>query len=359
MYAILDIETTGGRYNEEGITEIAIHKFDGNDLIDSFISLVNPEKKIQPFVANLTGINNKMLRNAPKFYEVAKRIVEITDGCVMVAHNASFDYRILRTEFSRLGYDFEIPTLCTIELSKILIPDLETYSLGKLCRKIGIPVSDRHRANGDAHATIKLFEILLQKDKDKIIVKSTIRSGNKRDLSKKLLTILDELPNDSGVFYFHRYNGDILYVGKGGNIKKIVNQIFLRSSKKARILFKELTSVTYDITGSELIAQLRYYEEINIHKPKFNKRSKIEIKYTNYSNENMILIDKGRILSEKSVILIQDNQYKGFGYTDLNYQINNIEVLKNLISTSNGHKALNNIIIKYLKNKPVEKIIRF
>ena len=109
MYAILDIETTGGQFNEEGITEIAIYKFDGHEIVDQFISLVNPEKPIQPFVIKLTGINNAMLRSAPKFYEVAKRIIEITQDCIVVAHNSSFDYRILRTEFSRLGYDYIRP----------------------------------------------------------------------------------------------------------------------------------------------------------------------------------------------------------------------------------------------------------
>ena len=104
MYAILDIETTGGKYNEEGITEIAIYKFDGNEVVDQFISLINPERDIQPFVVKLTGINNKMLRNAPKFYEVAKRIIEITEDCILVAHNAEFDYRILSLEFERLGF---------------------------------------------------------------------------------------------------------------------------------------------------------------------------------------------------------------------------------------------------------------
>jgi DNA polymerase-3 subunit epsilon len=359
LYAIIDIETTGGRYNEEGITEIAIHKYDGEEIIDSFVSLLNPEKEIQRYVVNLTGINNKMLIKAPKFYEVAKRVVEITEGCILVAHNASFDYRILRTEFRRLGYDFEIPTLCTIELSKMLIPGLDSYSLGKLCHKIGIAVSDRHRANGDALATVKLMQILLQKDKEKIIVKNTVKIGNKRDLSKKLLTILDELPIYTGVFYFHKYNGDILYIGRGHNIKKVVNQIFLRTSKKARIMFKELVSVTFENTGSELIAQIKYCEEINIHSPKFNKRSKTKSKYTNYSNENMILIDKGRTLAEKSVILVENNKYKGFGYADLSYQINNLEVLKSLISTTNNYAEQNNLIIKYLKNKPIEKIVRF
>ncbi len=359
MYAIIDIETTGGRYNEEGITEIAIHKFDGIGIIDSFASLVNPEKEIQPFVVNLTGINNKMLRNAPKFYEIAKRVVEITNDCVLVAHNASFDYRILRTEFRRLGYEFDIPTLCTVELSKIIIPGLESYSLGKLCRKIGIPVSDRHRANGDALATLKLLQILLQKDKEKIIVKNTIKTGNKRDLSKKLLTLLNDLPLETGVFYLHRHNGEILYIGKGKNIKKIVNQVFLRTSNKSRSLLKEMTSISFDLTGSELIAQLKFNEEIIIHKPKFNKNSKPKIKYTKYSNENMILIDKGRVISEKSVILIENNDYQGFGYADLEHQIHNLDILKTLITSTNNHKNQNSTIIKYLKNQTIEKIIRF
>jgi len=359
LYAIIDIETTGGKYNEEGITEIAIHKFDGMDILDSFVSLVNPEKEIQPFVVNLTGINNKMLRNAPKFYEVAKRIVEITNGCVLVAHNTSFDYRILRTEFRRLGYDFDIPTLCTVELSKLLIPGLDSYSLGKLCRNIGIPVSDRHRADGDALATVKLLKILLQKDKDKIIVKKTIKTGNKRDLSKKLLTILEDLPLDTGVFYLHKYNGDILYIGKGKNIKKEVNNIFLRTTNRCRSLLKEMSSISFDITGSELIAQLRFNDEIENHKPRFNNKTKAKIKFTNYSNKNMILIDKGRVVSEKSVILIENNDYQGFGYADLKYQINDLDILKNIITNTNNHKNQNNTIISYLKHQTIEKIIRF
>ena len=167
MYAILDIETTGGKYNEEGITEIAIYKFDGHEVVDQVISLVNPERPIQPFVVGLTGINNDMLRNAPKFYEIAKRILEITQDCILVAHNAKFDYRILRTEFRRLGYEYERESLCSVELSKKLLPGHASYSLGKLTKALGIPISSRHRADGDAIATVKLFKLLLQKDVDK------------------------------------------------------------------------------------------------------------------------------------------------------------------------------------------------
>jgi len=143
LYAILDIETTGGKFNEEGITEIAIYKFDGHTVIDQFISLINPEKPIQEFVVQLTGINNKMLRNAPKFFEVAKRIIEITKDSILVAHNAEFDTRILKTEFDRLGYEYQRNSICTVELSGKLIQDEKSYSLGKLCKSLGIPMSDR------------------------------------------------------------------------------------------------------------------------------------------------------------------------------------------------------------------------
>lgn len=359
MYAIIDIETTGGQFNEEGITEIAIHKFDGNDIIDSFISLINPEKEIQPFVVNLTGINNNMLRGAPKFFEVAKRIIEITSNCILVAHNTSFDYRILKTEFRRLGYNFEVPTLCTVELSKKLMPDLESYSLGRLCRNIGIPVTERHRANGDALATVKLLQLLLLKDVGKEIIKSSVKTGNSRDLSQKLLGILDDLPSKTGVFYFHDIKGEILFLGKGRNIRKMVNQIFLQTTKKSKSLLKELSSITFEITGSELISNLKYHEEAMLHKPKYNKliiRSKSEKKF---SNENMILIDRGRHISEKSVILIENNLYKGYGYTDLSYQVHNIEILRNIISEPKNIKNQNSIITSYLQKNQIEKYIRF
>lgn len=274
MYTILDIETTGGKYNEEGITEIAIHKFDGHEIIDEFISLVNPEKEIQPFVVNLTGINNKMLQTAPKFHEVAKRIVEITQDTVLVAHNAQFDYRILRTEFRRLGYNFERKTLCTVDLSKTLLPEAESYSLGKLVRSLGIPVSDRHRANGDAIATLKLFKLLLSKDTDKSIVKSVIRKESQGELSERQLDMVEQMPSDTGVFYMHNKEGEIIYLAKSNNIKKRVNDLFTHSSPKARHLQKESKKITFEKTGSELVALLKEYEEHRRNRPKYNERGR-------------------------------------------------------------------------------------
>jgi DNA polymerase III subunit epsilon len=359
LYAILDIETTGGKFNEEGITEIAIYKFDGHQIVDQFVSLVNPEKEIQPFVVNLTGINNGMLRNAPKFYEIAKRIVEITTNCVLVAHNANFDNRILTTEFRRLGFEFERKTLCTVELSQKLIPELPSYKLGKLCRSLGIPVASRHRAEGDAIATVQLFKHLLNKDAAKEIVKKAIKTDNGRKLAPKLLNILDNLPSNEGLFYVHNSKSEILYIGKGKNIKKATNQLFLRTSKKAITIQNNVVSVSYAETGSPLISELKYTEEVKINKPKFNYSIKNSTEKIKFSNENLLVIDKGRNLGEKSVILIENNQFKGFCFTDLSYQITNIEVLRTLISPMRNSAQNRYIIKKYLQKNSVEKLIRF
>lgn len=286
-YAILDIETTGGKYNQEGITEIAIYQFDGHQVTDRLISLVNPEREIQEFVVRLTGINSKMLRNAPKFYEIAKRIIEITQDCILVAHNAGFDYRILRTEFRRLGYDYQRKTLCSVELSQKLIPNKKSYSLGKLVRSLGIPVSDHHRANGDAMATLELFKLLLEKDTQKDIIKQAIKSDSENQLSKKLLQIIDELPSKIGIYYIYDRNGNILYIGKNKNIKKRVNTHFLSKSSTDKQIQKQVSNVTYELTGNLLIAQLKEEKEIKESNPKYQKkRPKSTIKYALYSKED-------------------------------------------------------------------------
>lgn len=451
MYAILDIETTGGKYNEEGITEIAIYKFDGHKIVDQFSSLINPEKPIQPFVVNLTGINNDMLRQAPKFYEVAKRIIEITDGCVVVAHNAQFDNRILTTEFDRLGYAYEKETLCTVELAKKLIPDMPSYSLGKLVRSLGIPLSDRHRAQGDAKATVALFKMLLAKDTSKEIITETVRKDPKRQLEPKLLDIIENVPSETGVYYMHNEAGEIIYIGKSKNIKKRLMQHFTNDNKKSKKIQLEVKSVTFEKTGSELIALLKESEEIKQNKPLFNRalrrtlfthqlnsfvdekgyinlkiekadgRKKAITTFSNYQqaksslfkiteenqlcqkltglydtkkqcfnytikecygacidkepiadynnrvnaflekcsyeNQNMLIIDRGREIEERSVVLIENGVYKGYGFYNLNYQINNPEILKSIINPMQNNRDAQHIIQNYLRKNSVLKTV--
>ena len=453
MYAILDIETTGGQFNEEGITEIAIYKFDGHEIVDQFISLVNPEIPIQPFVVKLTGINNAMLRSAPKFFEVAKRIIEMTNDCVLVAHNADFDYRILRTEFRRLGYDFNIKTLCTVELSKRLLPEQTSHSLGKLVRALGIPMADRHRASGDAMATVKLFKMLLDKDLNKEIVKELIKFEVKKGIAPKLMDIVESLPSKTGVYYIHKEDGGIIFIGKSRNIKKRVNQHFTGITKSAKKIQNEVFTVTFEETGSELIALLKESEEIKIHRPIYNRmspksnfswsvyaekdangylnlklqkkdRRKKEIKsYTSqqegkeallrisshyrlcqkltglyetkthclqhttnecdgacvekitpeeynlrvqafidknsFDNKTLAILDRGRTVSERSAILVENGVYKGYAFYDLNYQINTIEILRNIIIPMQNNPDTRNSIQSYLRKAKTIKIINF
>ncbi|MDG1039693.1 MAG: exonuclease domain-containing protein [Polaribacter sp.] len=359
MYAILDIETTGGKFNEEGITEIAIYKFDGYQVIDQLITLVNPEKEIQPFVVQLTGINNKMLRNAPKFHEVAKRILEITEDCIVVAHNSSFDYRILKTEYNRLGYQFKRDTLCTVELSRKLIPDKPSYSLGKLCKTLGIPMSDRHRASGDALATIQLFKLLLAKDVDKTIIENAIKHFDSKKVTEKITRLLEDIPTDMGVYYLHKDNGEIIFMGKGNNIKNEITNQFLKTTKRGIKIQEKTTSVSYEFTGNILLTNLKYYIELDANKPKYNLKSKKRIHPEEFNSDNMLLIDKGRTIEEHTVIVIENNEVLGYCFTNLAFQENQLEILKEMLTPVKNKKLAKTLIKNYLKNKSRTKIQRF
>lgn len=165
MYAIIDVETTGGKRNEEALIDIAIFRYNGNKVVDEFSSLVNPEKPILLYVQKLTGINTNLLSSAPKFDTLAEHVATITSDAILIGHNISFDYYILKLEFNKLGISFKRNTIDTLELSRRLFPNETYYSLGKLCRSIGIPIKNRHTARGDAQATLELFQHLLKIEK--------------------------------------------------------------------------------------------------------------------------------------------------------------------------------------------------
>lgn len=358
LYAILDIETTGGKFNEEGITEIAIYKFDGHTTIDQFISLVNPEKPIQEFVVKLTGISNKMLKNAPKFYEIAKRIIEITTDCILVAHNTSFDYRILCTEFDRLGYRFNRNTLCTVELSQKLIINQPSYSLGKLIKSLGIPMTDRHRASGDALATVQLFKLLLEKDINKTIIQGAIKYFDRSVQKEKLKFLIDETPAIQGVFYIHDINGKVIYLGKGKNIKTEVNKLFLKVTKRALKIQERVETISFDKTGNDLFTSLKYNVQLDVLSPKFNVREQQKLIAKDFNNDDFIIIDKGRTIDEHAIILIENNEVFGYGFTNLNYQENKLDILKSILTPIDNKIKTKNIIKYYLNKNKVHKIIR-
>lgn len=357
-FAIVDVETTGGQPVDEKITEIAVYKFDGHEVVDKFVSLVNPERPIQDFVIKLTGITNHMVSRAPKFHEIAKRLVEITEDCTFVAHNVDFDYKIIRKEFRNLGYNFDKNTLCTVKLSKKLIPGLPSYSLGKLCKSLGIAIFDRHRAEGDAFATVKLFELLLQKDSEKTIISDQIIDFGSFFQKEKFQTVIQKMPDKVGVFYIHQLNGRIMYIGKGKNMKSRLNQFLASKSKKSSTILSKMADVSFDETGNFVMARLKFNQEVAQHQPKYNSNYLNFSDSVEFNHPDMILIGEGRNVAEKSVILIENNQLNSYGYVDLDYQIEHLDILKNVLSPLADSRDNRFIVKSSLMKSRFQKIIR-
>ncbi|MDP2423675.1 MAG: exonuclease domain-containing protein [Bacteroidales bacterium] len=271
MFAVIDIETTGTSAQRGRITEIAIYVFDGNKVIDSFVSLVNPECPIPYFITRLTGISDYMVADAPRFCEIARKVVEMTENNVFVAHNVSFDYNFVREEFRRLGYEYRREKLCTVSLSRKLIPGHRSYSLGSICQDLGIEIEHRHRAAGDAKATVNLLVHLL-KINDQPTGSPRVR------ISSPEHTLVRSLPETTGVYYLINEQDEIIYIGKSLNIRKRVNNHLLQCNTRRTIEMKNSTvSVSYTETGSELLALLLESQEIKNQMPLYNRRQRRQL----------------------------------------------------------------------------------
>jgi DNA polymerase-3 subunit epsilon len=275
-YAIIDVETTGGTAERERITEIAIVLHDGIKIMETFTSLVNPERTIPYNITQITGITQEMVENAPKFYEIAKKIVEITQDAIFVAHNVRFDYSFVREEFRRLGYTFVRKQLCTVRLTRQAFPDLGSYSLGNLIIHFGIEVSARHRALADTLATTYIFERILDLEQGVTVVSDMINRGIKEaNLPKNIsLDRLHDLPELCGIYYMYDDAGSIIYIGKSINIQKRIFEHFTDKTEKGLKLFNSVHDISYEVTGSELVALLLESAEIKKHLPRINRAQK-------------------------------------------------------------------------------------
>jgi len=277
MFAIIDIETCGGKFEfQRGhIIDICILIHDGLQVVDKFSTLINPQCNITPFFTKLSGITNEMVQDAPTFPQVAKKIVEMTEGKIFVAHNVGFDYGFVKSEFAALGYKYKRETLCTVRLSRKLIPGKLSYSLGNLCDSMGIENKARHRAEGDAEATAILFNRLLElKAMDPQYKNKGVEEIMTRRVDKIKEYILKKLPEACGVYYFMGKGGEIIYIGKSGNMYNRALSHFNTHEKKGKKMLNELYNVDFVLTGSELIALLLESEEIKKHKPKYNRMRK-------------------------------------------------------------------------------------
>ncbi len=234
MYAIVDIETTGGYAANNAITEVAIVLHDGNRELKRYETLVNPAMTIPRYVQALTGITDEMVADAPYFNEIAPFIFEWLQGAVFVAHNVNFDYSFLKHQLKACGFDLDSKKLCTVRLSRKAFPGAPGYSLGKICAHLGISIPNRHRAGGDADATVLLLEKILAAGAQEHI-NTMLRGKNKEQYLPLHLPAeqIERLPNRAGVYYFHDQKGKVIYVGKAKNLRKPGDQPFSRIINRA------------------------------------------------------------------------------------------------------------------------------
>ena len=273
MYAIVDIETTGGYAGNHRITEVAILHHDGKKVTDRYRTLINPGREIPAFITALTGIDSQMVKDAPLFEEVAEELMERLNDRIFVAHNAQFDYGFLKREFEQAGFRWNSPRLCTVRLSRKIIPGLRSYSLGRLSEHLNVTISGRHRAWGDAEATARIFSILQERDTGGEIPKALKRNSGEMALPPNLSReVFDRLPHATGVYYFHDAQGKVIYVGKAIDIRKRIAGHFTGTAAEwnrsnIRTLIHD---ITFEITGDELVALIFEAMEIQRLWPKFN-----------------------------------------------------------------------------------------
>lgn len=456
MFALIDIETCGGKYEHKkgAIIDICILIHDGLQVVEKFSTLVNPQCYISPFYTRLSGITNEMVEDAPTFAEIAKKVLEMTEDKIFVAHNVGFDYGFVKAEFASLGYKYKRETLCTVRLARKILPKRISYSLGHLCASLGIEIDGRHRAEGDVVATAKLFDLLLRLKAEHPKYKNIgVQEIMARRIDKIKEYILKKIPEECGVYYFRNKEGEIIYIGKSVNMYNRALSHFNTDEKKGKKMLNDLYNVDYVQTGSELIALLLESEEIKKHKPKYNRMRKADVfthsidtwrdkqgiinfkiipfedaenpllsfttyftarerldswidehelcmrycglvseeaicfnhqikkckgicageeeitlynqraekilKEYSFKDDSFVVIDKGRNIEEKSVVLIENRKYVGYGFIDQSIQANSIEEIRDIVQGKTYYPDMNDLVRGWLKNKNPFKILSF
>lgn len=322
MYVITDIETTGLNPRWDRITEISMIAFDGENVTEEFSTLINPERLIPAQITQLTGITTSMVEKAPKFYEIARKIVEFTEGKIIVGHNIQFDYNFLRAEFQHLGYEFTRKTLCTVKLSKKLFPGFRSYGLGNLCKSLNIQVNDRHRAAGDAMATVEVFRKLLMMEGKNGQSFQDVSAIPFKDLNPVLKRqTIENLPESCGVYYLFNEKKELIYVGKSLNIRKrIIEHLRKPNGIRVNDMRQHITDISYELTGSELIALLMESAEIKLHQPLFNRQQRKTLFNTGlyyfFNEAGYCCFTVEKVKSDKNPIALFTSKMSARGYLE-------------------------------------------
>ncbi|MEI9919158.1 MAG: exonuclease domain-containing protein [Bacteroidota bacterium] len=456
MYAIVDIETTGGYAEKHRVTEIAIYHHDGMQITDHYKTLINPGRTIPHFITGLTGINYEMVKEAPSFADIAEEVMGWLKDRVFVAHNAHFDYSFLKKEFEDTDLAWNTKKLCTVRLSRKIIPGLDSYGLGRLAESLGIKIPDRHRAGGDALATARIFDILLKRDQQGVIAKALRRNSGETILPPNLpKEDFDQLPARPGIYYFLDARGHVIYVGKAINIKKRIAGHFTGEAREwnRSNIRNEIHHITWELTGSELIALILEAQEIRRLWPKYNLAQKYRVEewgvfdyedrngYLRFSvnvvnrgtrplitfsnkgdawnfmwekvrthdlcpklsglqlakglcfshqsgsckgacqgvettkkynkraqqaidsffekGKTMAIFGKGRSAEERSVVLVENGNYSGFGYFSDDVIVGDLDSARTIIKPAKENRIVQNLVNSFLQNPKGAELITF
>jgi DNA polymerase-3 subunit epsilon len=290
LYAIVDIETTGGYAASHGITEISVFIHDGTKVVKHFETLINPQQSIPRYITSLTGIDDAMVEDAPRFDDIAETLYDLLNENIFVAHNVNFDYSFIKHQLKNSGFELTAKKLCTVRLGRKIFPGMPSYSLGNLCRALNISIENRHRAGGDAKATVILFEHYLSNNGELFINEMLKKSSKDQWLPLHLdKKAIDQLPSKPGVYYFHNNKDKIVYVGKAINIKKRVSSHFTHNDpdRKRQNFLRNIHKITCKECANELEALVFESTEIKRLWPLYNRSQKQPLqKYALYHFED-------------------------------------------------------------------------
>jgi DNA polymerase-3 subunit epsilon len=374
-YVICDIEATG-LHEEKEIIEIALITFQDGKITEIYETLINPLIGVSEFIQDLTSISQKELALAPKFYEVADAIRLRLEGSVFVSHNTDFDYQLLRKKFQQMGQDLKLKTFCTLKVAQLEIPGLKSYNLDSLCHFFGIKIKERHRAIGDARATLELFQNLFQ---------LRLKTYSKILFLPHHEKVLAKLMTKSGLLFFKNAKGKVIHFEAAFNMEKRAREL-LEVKNENRDLLLRTETVEGEVTGSPLIAEFKkllyhpylphwvvtvlthpsgekyfkvlpyvrgtqglwYFKDFLDARKKVKDldrelktetylyreggKSKEEILKNNqkvdllaraarFPSENLIIMGEGRTLGEKSFILVRGGHVLGYGYSEASEEV--------------------------------------
>jgi DNA polymerase-3 subunit epsilon len=273
-FVVIDLETTGGNALHDRITEIAAVRIENGQEVARWSTLVNPGVRIPTFIQSLTGISDAMVQEAPRFEDVAPRLLELLDGAVFVAHNVRFDHGFVLHALERMEKPFKVKTLCTVRLSRKLYPAHKGHGLDALSQRHGLHTVARHRAMGDVELVLAFLAVaraelgaeVLQREAKALLQGSA-------SVPPQLQTPIESVPDTPGVYVFYG-EGDIpLYIGKSVTLRTRVMSHFQASSRQAREMriLQEIRRIEWQETAGELGALLLESRWVKERQPIHNR----------------------------------------------------------------------------------------